>query len=305
MSIHVAAAVCSFLSRAQAEASASGKKDFAASLQVALDCVKQAFPVSQKMIDQAIPLEEVVSAPDTSDNADDEAALMKEKGNKLMTEQDYAGAYEAYTEAIRLKKDPIYYGNRAAACISLSKFEAAIEDCKASLALNPNYVKSFARMGHAYKALGEHSEALNAFQEAALIDPVNQNYKDQIKEIQSLLNSHHQPDEEPPTIEEPDEEAPTASESQDQNQQPSMNADNPFAAMLGGMGPSGAQGQGGVDLSGLLNNPQIMSMATSMMSNPNMQQMLGNLMSGFQVPQNNQENGQEDDENQEHQQYYS
>lgn len=47
---------------------------------VALDCVKQAFPVSQKMIDQAIPLEEVVSAPDTSDNADDEAALMKEKG---------------------------------------------------------------------------------------------------------------------------------------------------------------------------------------------------------------------------------
>lgn len=53
----------------------------------------------------------------------------------------------------------------AAACISLSKFEAAIEDCKASLALNPNYVKSFARMGYAvnYFPIQKLSNILNGF----------------------------------------------------------------------------------------------------------------------------------------------
>ena len=37
---------------------------------------------------------------------------------------------------------------------------------------------------------------------------------------------------------------------------------------------------GGFDLGGLLNNPMLMNMATSMLADPNMQRMMGQIMSG-------------------------
>ena len=39
-------------------------------------------------------------------------------------------------------------------------------------------------------------------------------------------------------------------------------------------------GLGGMDINNLLSNPSLMSMATSMMSDPNVQQMMGQFMSG-------------------------
>ena len=37
---------------------------------------------------------------------------------------------------------------------------------------------------------------------------------------------------------------------------------------------------GSFDLGGLLNNPMLMNMATSMLADPNMQRMMGQIMSG-------------------------
>ena len=45
--------------------------------------------------------------------------------------------------------------------------------------------------------------------------------------------------------------------------------------MMGGM-----PGLGGLDLNNILGNPALMNMATSMLSDPNMQNMMGQLMSG-------------------------
>merc|ERR1711872_772559 len=45
--------------------------------------------------------------------------------------------------------------------------------------------------------------------------------------------------------------------------------------MFPGMG-----GPGGMDLSSFLNNPALMNMATTMLSDPNMQQMMGQMMGG-------------------------
>ncbi len=39
-------------------------------------------------------------------------------------------------------------------------------------------------------------------------------------------------------------------------------------------------GLGGLDLGGLLGNPALMNMATTLLSDPNMQNMMGQLMSG-------------------------
>ena len=51
----------------------------------------------------------------------------------------------------------------------------------------------------------------------------------------------------------------------------------PFPAGLGGLGG----GPGGFDMNNLLGNPTLMNMATSMLSNPNMQAMMGQMMGGM------------------------
>merc|ERR1712058_60655 len=49
-----------------------------------------------------------------------------------------------------------------------------------------------------------------------------------------------------------------------------------FPGMFPGMG-----GPGGMDIGSFLNNPALMNMATTMLSDPNMQQMMGQMMSGL------------------------
>ena len=50
---------------------------------------------------------------------------------------------------------------------------------------------------------------------------------------------------------------------------------NPWIFFSGGQSPLG-----NMDLSGLLGNPALMNMATTMLSDPNMQNMMGQLMGG-------------------------
>merc|ERR1712098_489625 len=51
---------------------------------------------------------------------------------------------------------------------------------------------------------------------------------------------------------------------------------------MGGMPPMfpGMGGPGGLDLGSFLNNPALMNMATTMLSDPNMQQMMSQMMGG-------------------------
>ncbi len=43
---------------------------------------------------------------------------------------------------------------------------------------------------------------------------------------------------------------------------------------------AGGLPMGGLDLAGMMSNPMLMNMATSLLSDPNMQQMMSQLMSG-------------------------
>merc|ERR1711892_959753 len=56
---------------------------------------------------------------------------------------------------------------------------------------------------------------------------------------------------------------------------PGMGGAPPMFPGMGGMG-----GPGGLDLGSFLNNPALMNMATTMLSDPNMQQMMGQMMGG-------------------------
>ncbi|EGD74141.1 hypothetical protein PTSG_06150 [Salpingoeca rosetta] len=312
--VDVAAAVCAFLQRAQNNERSTGNADNAASLQVALDCIQQVFPVTAAHLAAAPELEALVTpAERPAVDVDAEALKHKQNGNELMATKDFQGAYDEYTEAIRLKEDAIFYGNRAAACISMERFEAAIEDCKRSLKIDPNYVKSHARMGHAYKALRKFKEALAAYQEATRCDPANQNYKACIAELKGVLgeDAATAQDEEEPAIEEPEEEE---GEEQQQQQQQQQGGQDPLASMFGALGGQGSS-PGGLDFGSLLSNPAVMSMASSVMSNPDMQQMLGGFMANMQQPQqqqpgnnnsnNNESNGESNGEEEQHHHYFS
>lgn len=62
---------------------------------------------------------------------------------------------------------------------------------------------------------------------------------------------------------------------------------NFFYHVLGSPGPNAfppAGGLGGLDLGGLLSNPALMNMATTMLADPNMQAMMGQLMAGGGPP---------------------
>jgi small glutamine-rich tetratricopeptide repeat-containing protein alpha len=72
-------------------------------------------------------------------------------GNVAISGKDYEGAIQYYSEALELSPEGvnshIYYCNRAAAHCHLNNYIEAVDDCNASIALKPDYVKSHSRLG--------------------------------------------------------------------------------------------------------------------------------------------------------------
>lgn len=176
----------------------------------------------------------------------EEAELLKNKGNEFMKAEKFSDALECYTQALKLdSNNSVFFCNRAAAYSKLQKHVKAIEDCEKALAIDPQYSKAYGRMGIAYTALNDHESAMECYRKALDLDPTNQSYQNNLEIAEQKLKEE--------------------------------------AAKAGfNMGP--AAGMGGLDFSQLLNNPHVMEMATQMMGNPQMQQMMANFMSGFSGP---------------------
>lgn len=121
---------------------------------------------------------------------------------------------------------------------------AAVEDCKRAIDMDSNYGKAYGRMGLAYSCVDKHKEAIECFKKAIDLEPDNESYKSNLKLAQDKLS-----------------EAGGVS-----------TGPQPAAGFPPGMG--------NMDLGSLLSNPALMNMATSMLSDPNMQSMMGQLMGG-------------------------
>ena len=134
----------------------------------------------------------------------------------------------------------VFYCNRAAAHSKLEQHYAAVEDCQRALDMDPNYGKAYGRMGLAYSSIHKHKEAVDCFKKAIEIEPENESYKSNMKLAEEKLAAGGSP----------------------------------------GLAAAGLPGLGNMNLGSLLENPALMNMATSMMSDPNVQQMMGQLMSG-------------------------
>mmetsp|Transcript_6084 Transcript_6084/g.9662 ORF Transcript_6084/g.9662 Transcript_6084/m.9662 type:complete len:624 (-) Transcript_6084:150-2021(-) len=105
----------------------------------------------------------------------DEAERLKSAGNTYMQNKEYEEAAASYTGALKLSpagpQSHVYYSNRAAAQLSMKKFEEAVLDSERSLALKPDYGKAHSRLGLAYFLLGKYLQAIEAYTVSLKYDP--------------------------------------------------------------------------------------------------------------------------------------
>ena len=116
--------------------------------------------------------------------------------------------------------------------------------------MDPNYGKAYGRMGLAYACVDKHKEAIECFKKAIDLEPENESYRSNLKLAEDKLSAAG-----------------------------GVSAGPQPAGFPGGLG-----NMGNMDLSSLLGNPALMNMATTMMSDPNMQAMMGQIMGGGGMP---------------------
>jgi tetratricopeptide (TPR) repeat protein len=119
----------------------------------------------------------------TNDNPSDvdQAERLKNQGNSYMQKKEYALAADCYTAALKISpagpNSHVYFSNRAAAFVSMKRFDEAVIDSERSLALKPDYGKAHARLGLTYFLLGNYRQAVEAYTVALKYEPDNKSSK--------------------------------------------------------------------------------------------------------------------------------
>lgn len=140
-------------------------------------------------------------SPDaTSFSAPYDLAL-NDRGVEAFGAKKFAEAYAIYTECVRLQPDKVpYLGNRAAAGLKLKgKEKEVVADCERAVAIQPDYVRGYVRLGQALLALGDRGDtgdagllrrAEKALERAMELDPDNKTAKKTWKEVGISLQLH-------------------------------------------------------------------------------------------------------------------
>eukprot|EP00747_Dinoflagellata_sp_TGD_P161649 gnl/TRDRNA2_/TRDRNA2_178347_c0_seq1.p1 gnl/TRDRNA2_/TRDRNA2_178347_c0~~gnl/TRDRNA2_/TRDRNA2_178347_c0_seq1.p1 ORF type:complete len:1030 (+),score=275.76 gnl/TRDRNA2_/TRDRNA2_178347_c0_seq1:60-3149(+) len=93
---------------------------------------RRAPPFPKKQVQNEAPAVPMVEG-DEPDEAD--PVWLKDKGDALVASGDYQGAYNAYTEALKLGTNARCFANRAVTALYLGNFEQSIEDGTRSLTI--------------------------------------------------------------------------------------------------------------------------------------------------------------------------
>jgi tetratricopeptide (TPR) repeat protein len=127
-----------------------------------------------------------------------QAEVLKSQGNAHMQKKEYVAALNCYTQALKLspsgQQSHVYFSNRAAALLSMKKFDQAILDSERALALQPTYGKAHARLGLAHFLLGDYRHAMEAYTVALKYEPDNKSSQAYLEKAAKKLAAS-QPDE--------------------------------------------------------------------------------------------------------------
>ncbi|XP_076352981.1 small glutamine-rich tetratricopeptide repeat-containing protein beta-like isoform X1 [Tachypleus tridentatus] len=184
--------------------------------------------------------------PKACEQDKEKAEKLKNEGNNLMKLEKYTDAIECYTKAIMLDgNNAVYYCNRAAAHSKLNDHHAAIQDCEKAIHIDSTYSKAYGRMGLAFASLDQHARARDCYKKAVDIDPHNESYITNLRVAEERVR------------------------------------ENPIGPAGGQTGEaSGSVPNTSLNFSTLLTNPTLMNMATQLMQDSNMQNLMSNLMQG-------------------------
>ncbi|XP_057974136.1 small glutamine-rich tetratricopeptide repeat-containing protein 2 isoform X2 [Malania oleifera] len=122
------------------------------------------------------------------------AEMLKSQGNRAMQLKLYPDAIELYSCAVALcENNAVYYCNRAAAYTQIHRYTEAIRDCQKSIEIDPNYSKAYSRLGFAYYAEGNYTDAISkGFLKALQLDPNNDAVKENIRVAEQKLREELQ-----------------------------------------------------------------------------------------------------------------
>ncbi|KAM6945525.1 small glutamine-rich tetratricopeptide repeat-containing protein alpha [Aplochiton taeniatus] len=221
------------------------------SLEVAVQCLETAFDVSTD--DQTLAVTQTLPEIFSS-------ATLK---IKLNTATDSPTA-EQIAEAETLKTD----GNDQ---MKVENYAAAVEFYSKAIALNSQNAVYYCNRAAAYSKLGNYAGAVQDCELAIGIDPTYSKAYGRMGLALASLNKHT-------------EAVSYYKKALELDPDNDTYKSNLKIAEQKMETPSPVRGVGGVDLAGLLSNPGFMNMASNLMSNPQVQQLMSGMMSGAYGP---------------------
>ncbi|XP_017291299.1 small glutamine-rich tetratricopeptide repeat-containing protein alpha [Kryptolebias marmoratus] len=223
------------------------------SLEVAAQCLETAFDVSIDDQSLAVPvtLPEIFAAATAKFPAPSQPNA--DSGSSSPTEEQKA-------EAERLKGD----GNDQ---MKVENFAAAVQFYSEAIALNPQNAVYYCNRAAAYSKLGNYAGAVQDCERAISIDPNYSKAYGRMGLALSSLNKHAEAVSYYKKALELDPDNDTYKTNLKIAEE-KMETSSPSA------------GLGGMDLAGLLSNPGFMNMASTLMNNPQVQQLMSGMMSG-------------------------
>lgn len=116
------------------------------------------------------------------------AESLKIEGNAQLKAKNHQEALDLYSKCIELDpNNAVYYSNRAAANLLLSRFVEAVDDCKQSIACDDKFVRPRERLASAYKYLGMTKNEIEALKGALSLAPDNEAFRAQLSEAEAKL----------------------------------------------------------------------------------------------------------------------
>ncbi|XP_066492059.1 small glutamine-rich tetratricopeptide repeat-containing protein alpha [Tiliqua scincoides] len=226
------------------------------SLEVAIQCLETAFGVS--MDDRQLALSQTL--PKIF-----EAAAAQEPEQSTTNSEPVTPSEEDAAEAERLKAE----GNEQ---MKAENFESAISYYGKAIELNPSNAVYYCNRAAAYSKLGNYAGAVRDCERAINIDPKYSKAYGRMGLALSSLNK----------LSDAVVYYRKALELDPDNETYKSNLKVTEQKMKEAPSPTG--GTGGFDLAGLLNNPGFMSMASNLMNNPQVQQLMSGMISGGHNP---------------------
>ncbi|KAM8960445.1 small glutamine-rich tetratricopeptide repeat-containing protein alpha [Pelodytes ibericus] len=229
------------------------------SLEVAIQCLETAFDVSieDRSLAMAQTLEQLFAEATIQDPSQASCFQSNDDGDSLREED--------ITEAERLKTE----GNEQ---MKVENFESAISYYTRALELNPKNAVYFCNRAAAYSKLGNYAGAVRDCEEAIGIDPNYSKAYGRMGLALSSLNKHAEAVGFYKRALELDPDNDTYKANLKIAEQKMKEIPSPLSA------------PGGLDLAGLLNNPSFMNMASNLMNNPQVQQLMSGMISSSNNP---------------------